>query len=818
MDSENLTCRITQVLIENGQLVRQESSGRSEAAFRSFAEVSCVLPRSPVRYGTPATNEGAVAHGMLLSVSNDGDRFSEELFFTVYDSVCQECTQGGDCSWKPNTCIIRGHCFRNGDPNPDNWCQQCLSDLSNTTWSDRPVNSPPRFTMISNTVTKLPNESLTITLGAEDPEGRPVTFQAAPPSSPALSVQPDGELTWTGDQPLSINVTITDECGASSEQTFHLTIMACPCENGGSCVPDMPRGQGSYTCVCPGYTGDVCETELDECQSNPCVNGTCIDLVNGYNCTCAEGYIGSRCDVTVDNRCALDPCFPDVSCVNLEDGGYSCGRCPSGYIGNGYECEDIDECDTDTHGCLHVCRNLPGSYECACTDGFLLIADDCLDVDECALELHDCSHDCTNTNGSYTCGCPEGFELNVDGRNCEDVNECASSPCQNGGECQDGVNEYTCSCVRGWFGTHCEEDIDECMVTNHGCEHECVNTQGSYGCSCPTGYVLSDDGKSCKDDDECSRDESLCSHVCANTEGSYTCTCQPGYVLIPGTGQCGNDGATESPGTTGPTVSPTSTNEHDCRQTPCTMDHQECVEEGGAYTCRCAAGYYSAVIGTTSRCRKSMKHPAEFEVTVTHIGGAELVFTPELSDSESEEFQETAMILETALNEHLSDSLRGWYKGVKITSFREGSVIARFDIYLSQGPSDEDEVEDAISEALEDSTLGSSGVRIVPSSFNIIRPEDVPSTPWYKQPLYLALVCIGCAAAVTIAVVALMCYCKNNRQAMQRKRHIAGAADENDRYRGMEEPVHLRELRGATNKSFDDRQPVAINFVAPMYQ
>ncbi|XP_078703010.1 von Willebrand factor D and EGF domain-containing protein-like isoform X1 [Branchiostoma floridae x Branchiostoma belcheri] len=786
MDSGNLTCRITQVQIRDGIKTQANSSGRSEAMFRSFGEVSCVLPRSPVRHGTPATNEGAVAHGMLLSVSNDGDRFSEELFFTVYDSVCQECTQGGDCTWKPNTCIIRGHCFRNGDPNPDNWCQQCLSDFSNTTWSDRPVNSPPRFTMISNTVTKLPDESLTMTLGAEDPEGRPVTFQTVPPSSPALSVQPSGELTWTGDQPLSINVTIADECGASSEQTFHLTIMACPCENGGSCVPDMPRGQGSYTCVCPGYTGNVCETELDECQSNPCVNGTCIDLVNGYNCTCAEGYIGSRCDVTVDNRCALEPCFPDVSCVNLEDGGYSCGRCPSGYIGNGYECEDLDECRSGIHNCLHVCNNLPGTYECTCPDGFVLISDDCIDVDECGLELDECSYHCTNTNGSYTCGCPAGFTLNPDGRTCDDVNECTSSPCQNGGECQDGVNQYTCSCARGWFGTHCEEDIDECKLTNHGC-HECHNTPGSYYCSCRDGYVVGPGGTSCQDVNECLLDNDLCLYVCVNTEGSYYCICPPGYT--PETDKC-------HPLPTDPPIQQTTAIGEDCRLTPCKLEHQECVEIEGAYTCQCTVGYYFAVMGTKDHCRESLMYRAE--LTIVEIGGVQQSFTAELGDTESEEFDRTASVLKDALDEHFeASSLGGRYKGVKITSFGEGSVIARFDIYLSQCPTSISTVTEAFYGNLQGHTFGSSQVKIAPSSLQVSEvAEDNPEPePWYKEPLYLTLVCAGCAVAVTAAIVAMICcYAKHNGQ--QKKQYRVDVLHQ------AELPLTERQLNGRNNQAF----------------
>ena len=36
--------------------------------------------------------------------------------------------------------------------------------------------------------------------------------------------------------------------------------------------------------------------DVDECDSNPCqYNGTCRDMVNGYNCTCVKGYYGKNC-------------------------------------------------------------------------------------------------------------------------------------------------------------------------------------------------------------------------------------------------------------------------------------------------------------------------------------------------------------------------------------------------------------------------------------------------------------------------------------------------------------------------------------------
>ena len=37
--------------------------------------------------------------------------------------------------------------------------------------------------------------------------------------------------------------------------------------------------------------------DIDECASNPCVNGECEDKVNDYICHCKPGWTGKNCDI-----------------------------------------------------------------------------------------------------------------------------------------------------------------------------------------------------------------------------------------------------------------------------------------------------------------------------------------------------------------------------------------------------------------------------------------------------------------------------------------------------------------------------------------
>uniref|UniRef100_UPI0037E84839 versican core protein n=1 Tax=Semicossyphus pulcher TaxID=241346 RepID=UPI0037E84839 len=73
-----------------------------------------------------------------------------------------------------------------------------------------------------------------------------------------------------------------------------LPCLTSVCQNGGACY----KKGAQNICVCaPGYTGQHCETDVDECQSNPCLNGaTCLDGGNSFTCLCLPSYAGERCE------------------------------------------------------------------------------------------------------------------------------------------------------------------------------------------------------------------------------------------------------------------------------------------------------------------------------------------------------------------------------------------------------------------------------------------------------------------------------------------------------------------------------------------
>ncbi|CAL8253571.1 unnamed protein product [Boreogadus saida] len=180
-----------------------------------------------------------------------------------------------------------------------------------------------------------------------------------------------------------------------------------PCLHQGVCQDQFQR----FNCSCsPGWEGELCGEETDECSSTPCVHGTCVDLLANYRCQCHPGYLGKDCREEVDN------CL-EFSCQNkglCQEPTRTCS-CPAGFVGK--RCQwrfPPVSCDANTV-CLH------GGI---CMGGLL----------------------------GGNCTCRPGYT----GSRCEaDLDECQSDPCLNGATCMNRLNHFQCVCVPGYSGRLC---------------------------------------------------------------------------------------------------------------------------------------------------------------------------------------------------------------------------------------------------------------------------------------------------------------------------------------------------------------------------
>lgn len=163
--------------------------------------------------------------------------------------------------------------------------------------------------------------------------------------------------------------------------------------------------------------------------------------------------------------------------------------------------------------------------------------------------------------------------------------------------CENSETDYYCYCAEGFIleedGYSCKLDplsqtstpklssdsagpteqphLKEVCV-DMGCAYDCTETPRGIRCICPHGYQMGSDGRECKDVDECQQEP--CQQLCVNIPGTFHCSCHPGYQQD---------------------------DEGEC------VDVDECLDESscdgscentvGSFSCQCTAGYELASDG-----------------------------------------------------------------------------------------------------------------------------------------------------------------------------------------------------------------------------
>jgi protein crumbs len=163
-----------------------------------------------------------------------------------------------------------------------------------------------------------------------------------------------------------------------------------PCDNG-SCntTNEVPFCQ----CV-RGFEGQFCEINTDDCVAptgeSPCQNGgICTDGVNRYDCNCTgtgryqkhessgkvrgrfSGYSGLLCEVDIDEcQQSQGPCGPQGMCENMP-GTYRCLCADKNKCGHFCEldnpCESVRPCVQGK--CLAHCTDR-ADYVCECHEDY----------------------------------------------------------------------------------------------------------------------------------------------------------------------------------------------------------------------------------------------------------------------------------------------------------------------------------------------------------------------------------------------------------------------------------------------------------------
>ncbi|XP_074662803.1 protocadherin Fat 4-like [Tubulanus polymorphus] len=197
------------------------------------------------------------------------------------------------------------------------------------------------------------------------------------------------------------------------------------------------------------------------------------------------------------DQCAKNThaCHEDAVCRQNNATHYDC-TCKSGMTGNGFLCNEIDDCKYETvdnklvqrggNPCKHdgKCEDGQNKFSCVCTRGYAgkYCEIDTQTLDPC--KTMNCTNgaDCLKTNGTAQCICHDGWT----GERCEvSVDDCVDVVCLGGGTCVDQHQAYVCNCAATRFGIRCEKYKSACSEAS-ACDsqHFCAPKYNEIGHYC----------------------------------------------------------------------------------------------------------------------------------------------------------------------------------------------------------------------------------------------------------------------------------------------------------------------------------------------
>lgn len=229
---------------------------------------------------------------------------------------------------------------------------------------------------------------------------------------------------------------ITGQCGncfvpvSCPQETTLVGVTNHNCTYNGDlvgCQPICLQRQRLKRC-CKNFYGPDCVACPGGVQLPCSRRGLCIDGLTGSGqCVCDASYNGTACEQCVNSTescpapsvdCEADNggCHVFATCTKTAPNRLTCS-CNSGYQGDGYYCQMIDECASNNGGCGENATCLftaPGRRRCVCKAGFYKVGSSCRahrPMSPCAINHGGCSvhADCTDNGQEASCACRPGF-------------------------------------------------------------------------------------------------------------------------------------------------------------------------------------------------------------------------------------------------------------------------------------------------------------------------------------------------------------------------------------------------------------------------